>query len=59
MTDLILVRHGETAWNRERRMQGHTDTPLSELGRAQAAALGLRMKSSSWPQKRLAGWATS
>ena len=44
MTDIILVRHGETAWNRERRMQGHTDTPLSEIGRAQAAALGLRMK---------------
>ena len=44
MTELILVRHGETAWNRERRMQGHTDTPLSELGRAQAAALGQRMK---------------
>jgi len=44
MTELILVRHGETAWNRERRMQGHTDTPLSELGRAQAAALGARMR---------------
>ncbi len=44
MTELILVRHGETAWNRERRMQGHTDTPLSEIGRAQAAALGVRMK---------------
>lgn len=44
MTEMILVRHGETAWNRERRMQGHTDTPLSGLGRAQAAALGQRMK---------------
>jgi probable phosphoglycerate mutase len=44
MTELILVRHGETAWNRERRMQGQTDTALSDIGRAQAAALGLRMK---------------
>lgn len=43
MTELILVRHGETLWNRERRMQGQTDTPLSDLGHAQAAALGQRL----------------
>lgn len=42
-TTLIVVRHGETAWNRERRMQGHTDTPLSAIGRAQAAALARRL----------------
>jgi broad specificity phosphatase PhoE len=35
---LTVVRHGETAWNRERRYQGGTDTPLSETGRAQAEA---------------------
>lgn len=43
MTELILIRHGETAWNRERRMQGQTDTPLSDIGRAQAAAVGARL----------------
>ncbi|MDH5536959.1 MAG: histidine phosphatase family protein, partial [Betaproteobacteria bacterium] len=43
MTRLILVRHGETAWNRDRRMQGQTDTPLSDEGRAQARALGARL----------------
>jgi 2,3-bisphosphoglycerate-dependent phosphoglycerate mutase len=43
MTRLILVRHAETAWNRDRRMQGQTDTPLSDEGRAQARALGARL----------------
>jgi probable phosphoglycerate mutase len=42
-TRLIVIRHGETAWNRERRMQGHSDTPLSAIGRAQAEALGRRL----------------
>lgn len=42
-TELILIRHGETEWNRERRMQGQTNTPLSDLGRAQAAAVGQRL----------------
>jgi len=40
---VMLIRHAETPWNRERRMQGHIDTPLSEAGRAQAAALGQRL----------------
>lgn len=42
-TTLIVIRHGETTWNRERRMQGTTDTPLSDVGRAQAQALGRRL----------------
>ena len=35
---LVLLRHGRTAWNAEGRAQGHTDVPLDEVGRAQAAA---------------------
>lgn len=37
-----LVRHGVTAWNREMRMQGHTDIPLDEEGLQQAALIGAR-----------------
>ncbi len=36
---LVLVRHGQTAWNVERRAQGHTDVGLDEVGRAQARAM--------------------
>lgn len=39
MTTLLLVRHGETDWNRDGRWQGHSDTPLNELGRRQAHEL--------------------
>jgi probable phosphoglycerate mutase len=36
---LILVRHGESTWNAEHRLQGQLDPPLSEAGRAQAVEL--------------------
>jgi len=35
----MLVRHGESTWNAEHRLQGQADPPLSDLGREQAAAL--------------------
>ena len=41
---LLLVRHGETEWNKEGRFQGQRDIPLSELGRAQARALRARLE---------------
>jgi broad specificity phosphatase PhoE len=37
---LLLVRHGRTQWNLERRGQGQADIPLDEVGRAQAADAG-------------------
>lgn len=44
MTQLILIRHGETTWNREHRMQGQHDSPLTELGVRQAQLLGRRFR---------------
>lgn len=43
MTHFLIVRHGETLWNRERRMQGQLDSGLSPAGHAQAQALGKRL----------------
>ena len=37
---IYLVRHGQTEFNRERRIQGHVDSPLTELGVRQAHAVG-------------------
>ena len=43
MTQLILVRHGQTEWNRVERFRGRFDVPLNETGLAQAAATGRRI----------------
>ena len=40
---IYVTRHGESAWNAARRVQGQTDVPLSERGRTQAALLGQRL----------------
>lgn len=40
VTRLIAVRHGKTAWNREARIQGHTDIPLNDTGLWQAERVG-------------------
>ena len=48
MTDLVLVRHGETEWNRLGKVQGLSDIPLNETGRRQARDAGRRLKSQHW-----------
>ena len=43
-TEIILIRHGETEWNSQHRMQGHSNSDLSSVGQAQIQALGQWMK---------------
>lgn len=42
--EILLVRHGETVWNRERRFQGRRDSPLTRRGVAQMLAVGERLR---------------
>jgi len=44
---VYLVRHGQTAWNLDKRAQGHTDIPLDEVGLAQAEAVGRAFSAAS------------
>jgi len=43
MTRILLVRHGETEWNRIERFRGRADVPLNEAGLAQAEATARRI----------------
>lgn len=47
-TTLGLIRHGETRWNREKRIQGQKDSPLTQTGRSQARVWGCRLAAHSW-----------
>jgi probable phosphoglycerate mutase len=47
-TEIILIRHGETEWNSQLRMQGHSNSALSSVGRGQIQALGEWMKNVSF-----------
>lgn len=44
MGRLVLVRHGQAEGNTEHRFIGQTDVPLTEIGRSQADAVGLRLR---------------
>ena len=44
MYKIVLLRHGESSWNKENRFTGWTDVPLSAKGEEEAAAAGRLLK---------------
>lgn len=47
--EIILIRHGETDWNAEGRLQGQAESQLTDVGRAQAAAVAARLRGGELP----------
>lgn len=48
MTQIAIIRHGTTSWNKAGRLQGHSDIPLDEEGMMQALKLGQWLTRESW-----------
>lgn len=48
MTRVFFIRHGRTSWNDDRRIQGHTDIPLSDAGRAEVGRLRMPPEYRCW-----------
>lgn len=63
MKTLFLIRHGENIWNREHRLGGWTDVPLTPLGRAQARGLRPRLAELAvdgvWSSDLVRAWKTA
>lgn len=50
---ITWIRHGESEWNARRIWQGHSESPLSDRGKAQAAALGRRLSQGGYRFDRI------
>src|SRR5512136_719879 len=48
MIKLVLLRHGESVWNKENRFTGWTDVDLSDKGRAEAKSAGQKLKAEGY-----------
>ena len=48
MKKIVLLRHGESVWNKENRFTGWTDVDLSETGRQEAAQAGKTLKEAGY-----------
>ena len=48
--ELFILRHGQTEWNREKRAQGHMNSPLTELGVEQARAQNMLLRQAGLPE---------
>jgi uncharacterized phosphatase len=48
LTTVCILRHGETDWNSQGRLQGHEDTELNELGRDQAIQVARYLETEPW-----------